>query len=363
MIRSGFLAAVMALAVSIPLAAATTEAEAQVVFGPEVFGLLSWGRATKTINFSLNPPAEAPFLLDLSSVGRKKVDSIGRSKVILNGVQIFGPGDSLPFTQLVDLQESGNTLEVELSSDQDLTVAVTIVGYRYILGGEYPSKPSGWDPLLAGTPGNTPLDWQTQGAVTPVKNQGACQADWAFSATGSIEGALKLKVGSLFSLSEQQLIDCAGVPAACSNGGSPVSGLDYAIANGVTTEAAYPFTARTGTCNVNGGADHISGFVLSTPGDETALKTLLTEGPVSVVLNGNWYSNYTSGIADPCHGTEPPIYASALIVGYGYAPTTGAPYWIVKNSLGTSWGESGYFRLAAGQDQCGIADYAVLPTE
>lgn len=33
------------------------------------------------------------------------------------------------------------------------------------------------------------VDWRTQGAVNPVKNQNTCGASWAYSATSMVESA------------------------------------------------------------------------------------------------------------------------------------------------------------------------------
>ena len=52
-----------------------------------------------------------------------------------------------------------------------------------------------------------------------------------------------------------------------------------------------------------------------------------------------------------CHG-ELPTHG-VIITGYGKTDD-GVPYWKVRNSWGSDWGENGYFRIIRGENACGI---------
>jgi len=211
----------------------------------------------------------------------------------------------------------------------------------------------------------TSVDWRTQNAVTPIKDQGQCGSCWAFSATGSIEGAWALAGKGLVSLSEQQLVDCSQAQGnqGC-NGGLMDYAFEYVISNkGICTEASYPYTAKDGTCKKTcENVVTISGYKDIPSGDETSLYNAVgTVGPVAVAIEADQtgFQFYSSGVFSGTCGTN--LDHGVLAVGYG-VDTTGANYWIVKNSWGSSWGESGYIRMIRGKDQCGIALAASYPT-
>jgi len=205
---------------------------------------------------------------------------------------------------------------------------------------------------------NGDVDWRQKGAVTPVKNQQQCGSCWAFSATGAMEGAVAISTGKLHSLSEQQLVDCSRAQGnyGC-NGGLMDYAFQYVISNkGLTNEDQYPYTARDGSCrasNVTSVAT-ISSFVDTKRGDEDDLQRAVTLGPVSVAIaaSGSAFQFYKSGILDdPSCGTR----LDHGVLAVGYVTSEAKPYWIIKNSWGTSWGESGYVRFVMGKNQCGVA--------
>jgi C1A family cysteine protease len=74
------------------------------------------------------------------------------------------------------------------------------------------------------------------------------------------------------------------------------------------------------------------------------------------------FQHYTSGVfdSDKC-GTK--LDHAVLVAGYG-TDSTGAPYWILKNSWGTTWGEKGYMQvqIVDGAGICGIQMGPLYPT-
>jgi C1A family cysteine protease len=193
------------------------------------------------------------------------------------------------------------------------------------------------------------VDWVASGKVSNVKNQASCGSCWAFSAIAALESAYLIK-GTTVLLSEQQLVDCSGSYGnyGC-NGGWMDSAFQYIIDHGITTETAYPYVAKNQVCQTDSGSYKLSGFVDVAGCDN--LFNALNQQPVSVAVDASNWSPYRSGVFSNC-GTS--VNHGVLLVG------ANTDYWKIKNSWGTSWGESGYIRLARG-NTCAVCQYPSYP--
>ena len=93
------------------------------------------------------------------------------------------------------------------------------------------------------------------------------------------------------------------------------------------------------------------------------MKAAVAKQPISVLIEADKsvFQMYRGGIFDSAEcGTS--LDHATLVVGYG--SENGKEFWIMKNSWGASWGESGYMRLAIeqGKGVCGIQMNTLYPT-
>ncbi|KAL5201602.1 hypothetical protein ABZP36_035956 [Zizania latifolia] len=212
----------------------------------------------------------------------------------------------------------------------------------------------------------TAWDWRKHGAVTAVKNQGSCGSCWAFSAVGAAEGANAIATGKLLTLSEQQVLDCSGV-GDCNSGGWPYRVFeDFAVKQGIALNQYYPaYEANQQPCRMVDGQTPVvkmDGSV-RVPASEADLKRSVYKQPVSVVVDATTsFQLYKEGVYNgPCG-----LSTTHAVLAVGYGETNdGVHYWIVKNSWGANWGESGYIRMLrdipAKEGICGIAVNGVYP--
>jgi len=263
---------------------------------------------------------------------------------------------------------------VEAHNAKNLSWSVELNKYADLTRGEFKAIYLGFKPeirqnqkttlldLQVGAYPSGSVDWTQKGAVTGVKDQGQCGSCWAFSTTGSSEGAIQIAHGQLTSLSEQELVDCGGTYGnlGC-NGGLMDRAFKYMEANGLCTEAAYPYTAKDGTCKKTSctasAYTTLKGYKDVTADSENSLGAAVDLGPVSVAIEADQagFQLYKSGVFSGTCGTS--LDHGVLVVGYGDEGSS--PYWKVKNSWGVSWGEAGYIRMARlGQTnkygECGI---------
>eukprot|EP00747_Dinoflagellata_sp_TGD_P074359 gnl/TRDRNA2_/TRDRNA2_158289_c1_seq1.p1 gnl/TRDRNA2_/TRDRNA2_158289_c1~~gnl/TRDRNA2_/TRDRNA2_158289_c1_seq1.p1 ORF type:complete len:396 (-),score=37.93 gnl/TRDRNA2_/TRDRNA2_158289_c1_seq1:127-1314(-) len=242
---------------------------------------------------------------------------------------------------------------------------------------------------------NYPLqkDWQQHvHSIRTAVDQGACGSCWAVTTSRLLASHSEIYMGhAKRKFSTQEIVDCTPNPQHCGgsggcDGATVTLGLDQVMRNNVNTPEDYPYSARTGTCSraqahmlmnndmivtgegdktvQNGKYDSNSagptfgfiGWSRLPINKEAPLIAAAQHGPVAVSVDGSPWSSYDAGIFTHCdrHAT---VNHAVLMIGYGFVGDGSHKYWLIQNSWGPNWGESGNIRLQRHEDEeafCGI---------
>ena len=227
------------------------------------------------------------------------------------------------------------------------------------------------------------------GGCTPVKNQGNCGSCWAFATVGPLESKIKYLGGVTSDLAEQYLLSCNTDDYDC-DGGWWVHDYHWNYAPpgesnaGAVLEAAFPYQADD-TVPCNSPYNHAYridswNFVdseVGIPSPDLIKQAIYDHGPVAAsICAGSAFDGYDSGIFTTNESSYCPSYnpVNHGIVLVGWDETGPTDYWILRNSWGSGWGESGYMRIAYGISRVGYSanyvdytpfvatDFVYLPT-
>mmetsp|Transcript_62081 Transcript_62081/g.160194 ORF Transcript_62081/g.160194 Transcript_62081/m.160194 type:complete len:396 (+) Transcript_62081:82-1269(+) len=210
---------------------------------------------------------------------------------------------------------------------------------------------------VAGTSGGLDIN-----SGPPIRNQGNCGSCWAISAAEAMEAQLlRSGAGTAPRVSAQALVDCVPNPQHCGGAGGcdgATGELAYAWVrdHGIPLENDLPYTGKTQQCPQSAGLWQASSRVRVSGWDQLPsnkaqplMQALVEKGPVVVSVDGNDWFNYESGIFDNC-AKDAMLGHAVLAKGYS-KDDAGNKYWLIQNSWGASWGESGHIRLLRHDDE------------
>lgn len=179
-----------------------------------------------------------------------------------------------------------------------------------------------------------------------------------------------LKYGKLFTFSNQQHVDCSKSFGnnGCSSG-NMANVYNYLKANKVMLDADYPYVGRVGTCQYNDakGVTTVNGPLYVKRNDPAALMNAVAIRPIAIGIaaSSTLFQFYKSGVITDAKACGTALNHAVVIVGYG-STADNIPFWIIKNSWGTAWGEAGYVRVkretvAGTVGVCAVQQYLVYP--
>ena len=213
--------------------------------------------------------------------------------------------------------------------------------------------------------------------LPPIKNQYACGSCWTFGAIVAMEYQVNKDRpvgGEMVALSEEQCLDCLRNNGCIGGWATDCYSWGYYHFSHWASSYNYIYEARENLkCRYDIYKNGMSGFKFTSPrakyvsSEEDVLYAVANDriGVLScAMLAIRGFGAYAEGVysSTECNGRG--INHAVDIVGYG--KWKGIPYWKVRNSWGTSWGDKGYLNMERGVNgnnlnMCHLTQYAHYP--
>ncbi len=220
---------------------------------------------------------------------------------------------------------------------------------------------------LLGAP--TSYDLRSLGKLTPVKDQGDCGSCWSFAAYGSLES--DLLPSETWDFSENNLKNTHGFDwGYCDGGNAFISSAYLARWSGPITESDDPYNPSSGSSPSGLTPQKHQQEILIIPDrsgpldNENIKQMVMTYGAVyTTMYYGSSYYNYKFKTYY-YNGSSYSNHAVAIVGWDDYfdgrkfgdtPPGDGA--FIIRNSWGASWGESGYFYISYYDSNIGAENF------
>lgn len=187
-----------------------------------------------------------------------------------------------------------------------------------------------------------------------------CGSCWCHGAMSSLADRINLLSNLTHNdiiPSIQAIINC-GDAGDC-NGGYDADAYAWVEKNHVPTVTCQQYQAKNmecgrlalcENCSPGGGCVQVTDYPKigikehgPVSGDHKIMAEISARGPVSCGINAEPLEDYTGGILKDYSGGVNHVIQLA-----GYGTDAGTDYWIGRNSWGTYWGETGWFRIIRG---------------
>ena len=214
-----------------------------------------------------------------------------------------------------------------------------------------------------------------------------CGSCWAHGSLSALSDRIKINrisIGPDINLAIQYLLNCGN--AGTCNGGNHLLAYKYIYDSGSipfdtclsyeacshdssekecqnrnfqcnpenTCRTCNTFSSKGGKCTAISRYPNVS---ISSFGRVSGIKDMkkeiFNEGPIACGINAEKILDYHGGIINKPHALKI-VNHIISIVGWGYSENIDKEYWIIRNSWGEYWGERGFLRIVAGENQLGV---------